>query len=215
MKYFSLLAAINVPDLVQYGLVVILPLLFFEVVVEALILEQLWSLPFFQLCQFTLFANGWSQLAGIAVRIVFLVTVIFGIADRVNSSMLVAVAWLMYFLVTLLVEVACAFQWLHRHSLSISKWRIIWGIIVANLTSYAVLVGLNMYLVQALPPVETAPPRFERLVLPEHEKAALIRMGRLGLENKFISINLLRRRTLDLGPAGLGGGRHLGPGGGG
>jgi len=183
MKYFSLLAAINVPDLVQYGLVVILPLLFFEVVVEALILEQLWSLPFFQLCQFTLFANGWSQLAGIAVRIVFLVTVIFGIADRVNSSMLVAVAWLMYFLVTLLVEVACAFQWLYRHGLSISQWRIIWGIIVANLTSYAVLVGLNIYLVRVLPPVETAPPtRFERLVLPEHEKAALIRMGRLGLE---------------------------------
>jgi hypothetical protein len=30
--------------------------------------------------------------------------------------------------------------------------------------------------------VETAPPRFELLVLPEHEKAAHIEMGRLGLE---------------------------------
>jgi hypothetical protein len=31
--------------------------------------------------------------------------------------------------------------------------------------------------------VETAPPtRFELLVLPEHEKAAHIQMGRLGLE---------------------------------
>jgi hypothetical protein len=178
-----LLAAINVPDLVQYGLVVILPLLLFEVVVEALILEQLWSLPFFQLCRFTLFANCWSLLAGIPVRIALLVAVVFEIADQVNSDKLVAVAWLVYFLVTLLVELACAFQWLHRHSLSISKWRIIVGIIVANVASYAVLVGLNIYLVRALPPAETASPRFELLVLPENEKAAHIQMGRLGLEN--------------------------------
>ena len=177
-----LLAAINVPELVQYGLVVILPLLFFEVVVEAMILEQLWSLPFIQLCPFTLFANCWSLLAGIPVRIAFLVAVFFWIDDRVNSASLVAVAWLVYFLVTLLVETACAFQWLHRHSLSISKWRIIWGIIVANFASYAVLGGLHLYLVRALPPAETAPPKFELLVLPEHEKAALIQMGRLGLE---------------------------------
>jgi len=210
MKYFSLLATINVPDLVQYGLVVILPLLVFEVVVEALILEQLWSLPFFQLCQFTLFANGWSQLAGIAVRITFLVAVVFWIDDRINSAKLVAVAWLAYFLVTLLVEVACAFQWLHRHSLSISKWRIIRGIIIANLASYAVLGGLHLYLVRTLPPAETTPPRFELLVLPENEKAAHIWMGRLGFEK-----NLLRLRTLYLGPASLGGSRHLGPGGGG
>jgi hypothetical protein len=176
MKNLSLLLApINIPDLVQYGLVVILPLLLFEVVVEALILEQLWSLPFFQLCQFTLFANGWSLLAGIPVRIAFLVTVVLWIDDQVNSSMLVAVAWLVYFLVTLLVEVACAFQWVRRHNLSISKWRVIWGIIVANLASYAVLGGLNMYLIRALPPVETAPPtKFELLVLPENEKAAHI-----------------------------------------
>ena len=179
MKTLSLLlAAINVPDLVQYGLVVILPLLLFEVVIEALILEQLWSLPFFQLCRFTLFANGWSLLAGIPVRIAFLVAVIFWIDDRVNSTSLVAVAWLVYFLVTLLVETACAFQWLHRHSLSISKERIIRGIIVANLASYAVLGGLNIYLVRALPPVETAPPtKFELLVLPEHEKPPTSRWG--------------------------------------
>ena len=130
-----LLAAINVPDLVQYGLVVILPLLLFEVVVEALILEQLWSLPFFQLCRFTLFANCWSLLAGIPVRIALLVAVVFWIDDRVNSASLVAVAWLVYFLVTLLVEVACALQWLHRHSLSISKRRIIWGSFMRRLAS--------------------------------------------------------------------------------
>ena len=179
MKTLSLLlAAINVPDLVQYGLVVILPLLLFEVVIEALILEQLWSLPFFQLCRFTLFANGWSLLAGIPIRIAFMVAVIFGIDDRVNSTSLVAVAWLVYFLVTLLVETACALQWLHRHSLSISKERIIRGIIVANFASYAVLGGLNIYLVRALPPVETAPPtKFELLVLPEHEKPPTSRWG--------------------------------------
>ena len=189
MKNLSLLlAAINVPDLVQYGLVVILPLLLFEVVVEALILEQLWSLPFFQLCRFTLFANGWSLLAGIPIRIAFMVAVIFGIDDRVNSTSLVAVAWLVYFLVTLLVETACALQWLHRHSLSISKERIIRGIIVANFASYAVLGGLNIYLVRALPPVETAPPtKFELLVLPENEKPPTSGWGGWDWKNKLTS----------------------------
>jgi hypothetical protein len=61
--------AINIPLVFGFGLVVLLPLLLFEIGVEAFILKKVWCIPFWKLCRFTLCANCWSLLAGIPVKI--------------------------------------------------------------------------------------------------------------------------------------------------
>jgi len=60
---------INIPMVLAVGIVVLVPLIAFEVFVEALVLKGAWRLPYGQLCTFTLFANCWSLLAGIPTKI--------------------------------------------------------------------------------------------------------------------------------------------------
>src|SRR5215469_5770348 len=61
--------SIDLPIALVAGLVVLAPLLLFEVVVEGLVLKRVWSIPFGKLWRYTLIANILSLLAGIPVKI--------------------------------------------------------------------------------------------------------------------------------------------------
>jgi hypothetical protein len=60
--------AIDIPMVLVAGIIVLVPLMAFEVFIEALVLRKTWHLPYGQLCTFTFFANSWSLLAEEGVR---------------------------------------------------------------------------------------------------------------------------------------------------
>ncbi|HXR04618.1 MAG TPA: hypothetical protein VN836_07905 [Verrucomicrobiae bacterium] len=148
--------AIDLPLVFGFGLIVLIPLLLFEVGVEALILRKVWSIPFRSLCRLTFVANCLSLLAGIPVKILnawlysfLLPQDLPGFVARYPSA--VAVGTLIYFVVTLSVEGAYAFRWLRRNEQKIAGRRIWKGILLANLASYAVVAPLHYYLTRPLP----------------------------------------------------------------
>lgn len=148
--------AIDLPLILGLGLIVLIPLLLFEVGVEALILKRVWSIPFRSLCRLTFIANCLSLLAGIPVKILnawlysfLLPEDLPGFFARYPSA--VAVGTLIYFGTTVGVEGAYAFRWLRRREYKIPTDRIWKGILLANLASYAVVAPLHYYLTQPLP----------------------------------------------------------------
>ena len=61
--------AIDIPIVLFFGIIVLVPLIAFEVFIEALVLKRIWHLPYGELCTFTFFANFWSLLAGIPTKV--------------------------------------------------------------------------------------------------------------------------------------------------
>jgi len=148
--------AIDFPLVLGFGVIILIPLLLFEVGVEALILKKVWSIPFRSLCRLTFIANCLSLLAGIPVKILnawlydfLLPQDLPGFYARYPSA--VAVGTLIYFGVTVGVESAYAFRWLRRKEYKIASG-IIWrGMLLANLASYSVVAPLHYYLTRPLP----------------------------------------------------------------
>jgi len=142
--------AINFPLVLGAGLIVLIPLMAFEVFVEALVLKRAWRLPFGDLCTFAFFANCWSLLAGIPTKILnaFLYAQLLpedipGYFGRYPLA--IALGSLIYFAFTVLVEASYAFRWRRRKQLQIPT-SVIWrGIILANIATYAVLAPLHYY----------------------------------------------------------------------
>lgn len=60
---------IDFPVLLLYGLIVLVPLMVFQVGVEGGILSRLWGIPFKQLTRVVFVANCWSLIAGIPTKI--------------------------------------------------------------------------------------------------------------------------------------------------
>jgi hypothetical protein len=148
--------AIDFPLVLGFGLIVLVPLLLFEVVVEAFVLKAAWSIPFGKLCRYTFVANILSLLAGIPVKILnawlysfLLPQDLPGFFARYPSA--VALGSFIYFIVTVGVEGAYAFRWLRRHQYSIGRWRIWTGALLANLATYIVLAPLHYYFTRPLP----------------------------------------------------------------
>jgi hypothetical protein len=142
--------AIDIPLVLGFGLIVLLPLLLFEIGVEAFVLKKIWHIPFLQLCRFTLFANCWSLLAGIPVKILNAWLYGFMLPEDLHGfftryGMAVVVGSFIYFLVTLAVEGAYAFRWLRKKEFLVASGKIWKGIFLANLASYAVLAPLHYY----------------------------------------------------------------------
>src|SRR3989442_15605747 len=54
--------AIDIPVVLFFGIIVLVPLIAFEVFVEALVLKRIWHLPYGELCTFTFVGNFWSLL---------------------------------------------------------------------------------------------------------------------------------------------------------
>ena len=142
--------AIDIPIVLLGGMIVLIPLLTFEVFVEALILKKVWKLPYRNLCTLTFFANCWSLLAGIPTKILntfvavsFVPEEIPGFIARYPTA--IAVGSLIYFAVTVLVEAAYAFRWRRKKQLTLSRRQIWRGMLLANLATYAVLAPLSYY----------------------------------------------------------------------
>jgi hypothetical protein len=130
--------------------VVLVPLLAFEVFVEAFVLRAIWHQRFTDLCRFTFFANFWSLLAGIPTKILnswlyslFLPEDLPGFFAR--YSVAVGIGTLIYFAVTIAVEGAYAFRWLRKNQYAITGSAVWKGILAANLATYAVLAPLHYY----------------------------------------------------------------------
>jgi hypothetical protein len=107
------------------GLIMLVPLLAFEIFVEALVLKGAWGLPYARLCKFTILANILSLLAGIPTE--FLNSLIDAKLLPVDIPgyfarylFVTAIDSTVYFAVTLLVEGAYAFRWLRRQKITIS-----------------------------------------------------------------------------------------------
>jgi len=145
--------AIDIPYVIGYGLAVLVPLLAFEVGVEALVLKPVWNVPFGRLCRFTFIANCLSLLAGIPVKMLNSLLYAWLLPEDLPGffaryPVAVALGSFVYFVATLGVEGAYAFRWLRRQQLVLTTGRLWKGIVLANLASYGVLAPLHYYLTQ-------------------------------------------------------------------
>jgi hypothetical protein len=141
---------IDLPILLVAGVVVLVPLMTFEVFLEALVLKPIWPVPYTRLCGFTLFANLWSLLAGIPTKILnaFLYSRL--LPDNIPGffaryPFAAALGSLTYFAVTLLVEGFYACSWLRWKRINLGRGQIWGGILLANIASYIVLAPLHYY----------------------------------------------------------------------
>ena len=142
--------AINFPLVFMYGMAVLVPLMLFEVGVEAWILRCLWRVPFCEMVRFTFRANCWSLVAGIPTKI--LNAGLYGtLLPRdipeyfARYPFVVGVGTLIYFVVTVLVEFACAWRWRRVNEALLTQRTLWFGILLANLATYAVLAPLHYY----------------------------------------------------------------------
>jgi hypothetical protein len=141
---------IDFPLVLVAGFIVLVPLMAFEVFVEAFILNKIWHLSYSELCAFAFFANLWSLLAGIPTKVLnaflyahLLPQDIPGFFARYPLA--IALGSLIYFVVTLLVEGAYAFRWRRRKEIQISGAAIWRGVLLANVASYVVLSPLYYF----------------------------------------------------------------------
>ncbi len=141
--------AIDFPMVFGLGLVVLVPLMAFEVFLEAFVLKLTWNLAFRRLCLFALFANLWSLAAGIPTKI--LNTFFYGAllpedlpGFFARYPFAVCIGTLIYFAVTV-VEAAFAFRWLRRQAQSLQRPQVWKGILFANVASYAVVAPLHYF----------------------------------------------------------------------
>lgn len=142
--------AINFPFVFLYGMAVLVPLMLFQVGIEAWILRYTWNVPFREMARFAFRANCWSLAAGIPTKILnaFLYGVLLprdipGFFARYPFA--VGLGTLIYFVVTVLVELACAIRWRRTNEASLSQQTLWTGILLANVATYAVLAPLHYY----------------------------------------------------------------------
>jgi hypothetical protein len=107
---------IDIPYFFAYGLFILVPLLLFEVFVEALVLKKVWPVPYRKLCRYTLIANCLSLFSGIPVKIFNAWLYGLLLPDDLPGyfaryAMAVSFGSLIYFIVTLVVEGGYAFRW--------------------------------------------------------------------------------------------------------
>lgn len=142
--------AIDFPLVLMYGLAVLVPLLLFQVGVEALILRYMWQVPFREMARFTFRANCWSLLAGIPTKILNFAIYSLLLPRNIPEffaryPFAVGVGTFIYFVVTVLVELGCAFRWRRVNAVSLTR-RSLWkGILLANLATYVVMAPLHYY----------------------------------------------------------------------
>lgn len=148
--------AIDIPLVLGLGLAVLVPLMLFEVGIEALVLSKIWRLPYGNLCRYSFLANCWSLVAGIPTKILnaFLYGEVLLPQDMpgffARYPFAVTIGSLIYFAVTVLVEGAYAFRWLRRNQFTLVRREIWRGVILANIATYAVLAPLHYYVTRPI-----------------------------------------------------------------
>lgn len=140
--------AIDLPLVAFYGIMVLVPLMLFQVAVEGGMLARTWRIPFRELIRPVLLANCWSLLAGIPTKFFngaiyqhLLPNDFAGYFARYPFA--VTVGTFVFFVVTVLVEAVSLSRWLKRESRTQTHARIWVGVLAANLATYAVLGPLH------------------------------------------------------------------------
>jgi hypothetical protein len=147
---------IDIPYVLGFGLAVLMPLMLFEVGIEALILFKFWRLPYGKLCRYSFVANCWSLIAGIPTKILnsFLYSWILLPQDIpgffARYPFAIIIGSLIYFVVTVLVEGTYAIRWLRRNQFALARREIWHGVFLANIATYAVLAPLHYYATRPL-----------------------------------------------------------------
>lgn len=146
---------IDLPILLVSGIIVLVPLLAFEVFVEAFVLKKVRRLPYQGLCKLTFIANCLSLLAGVPTKILNSYLSWLLLPDDLPGffaryPMIAALGSLNYFAITVLVEGGYAFRWLKREGLTLSARQIWRGMLLANLATYAVLAPVNYFATRPL-----------------------------------------------------------------
>jgi hypothetical protein len=141
---------IDLPIALGWGLGILIPLMAFEVFVEAFVLRYFWNIYFQDLCRFTFRANCWSLLAGIPTKILnaFIYSAILpmnlpGFFKRYPLA--ISLGTLVYFAVTVLVEGWVAKRWRRKNDFEFSRSQLWRGILVANIATYAVVAPLYYF----------------------------------------------------------------------
>jgi hypothetical protein len=131
-----------------FGVIVLVPLMLFQVAVEGGILSRLWGIPFRQLTRAVFVANCWSLVAGIPTKILNSWLYDFVLPNDLMGFFkyypLAAVAGtFIYFVITITVEGFYLSRRVKEAGMPNSKfWR---GVVIANLATYAVLAPLNYF----------------------------------------------------------------------
>lgn len=142
---------INLPFVLGYGIAILVPLMAFEVFVEAFVLGKLWKQPWREICRLTFSANCWSLTAGLPVKFLnawlaslMLPTDIEGYFEAFPKVAVVSATT--FFVVTILVEGLVARAWLRHPSTSAPTRNTFWGgILLANVITYSVLAPVYYY----------------------------------------------------------------------
>lgn len=141
---------IDLPLLLIWGVIVIVPLMVFQVGVESLILSHRWQLGFRELLRCVFLANCWSLLAGIPVKIfnawlysLMLPADLAGFFARYPFA--VFLGTIVYLVVTWLVESRYLLKWLERGEHAFSWSRVRSAVLLANLATYSVLGPVHYF----------------------------------------------------------------------
>jgi hypothetical protein len=142
--------SIDIPLVVVYGLSILVPLIAFQVFVEALVLQRIWRLPYGQLCTFAFFANLWSLAAGLPTKILNAVLTSLMVPEDIPGFFAAypyaAVRGaLVYFAATVAVEVIYAFRWLRRNELQRTRAQVWRGLFFANVATYVVMAPVYYF----------------------------------------------------------------------
>jgi riboflavin transporter FmnP len=147
--------AINFPIVLGIGLLVVIPLLLFQMGVEGFLLSRFWRIPFRELRGLTLRANVVSLLAGIPTKIANAFVYAALLPKDIPQffaryPFAVSVGTLIYFVVTVVVEAAYASKWARRDSVELSHKQIWTGMLWANIATYLVMAPLHYYVTRPI-----------------------------------------------------------------
>jgi hypothetical protein len=132
------------------GLVVLIPLMAFEVFVEAVVLAIGLKLPYRKVLLLSFWANFASLVAGIPVKIfnawMYATILPHELAPYFREfPRAVFIGTSIYFVVTVLVELLVVVRWRRRHAAGISLLRTALAVLLANATTYSVLAPLHYF----------------------------------------------------------------------
>lgn len=141
---------IDLPLLLIWGTIVLLPLMVFQVGVESVILSRRWQMGLRELLRCVLLANCWSLLAGIPVKLfnawlysLMLPADLAGFFARYPFALFLGTV--VYFVVTWLVESRYLLKWLERQEHTSIRSRVRSAVLLANLATYSVLGPVHYF----------------------------------------------------------------------
>lgn len=140
--------AINFPLVLGFGILILAPLLAFQVLAESFVLGRIWRLRPRGMWGLVLRLNCWSLLAGIPAKLLnsqfyerYLPKDLPSYFEGYAFAALIGI--LVYFGVTLVVEGFGALRWRSKEELTLSGRSVWTGIIAANVATYLVLAPLH------------------------------------------------------------------------